>query len=674
MPNPSPRVVQEPEAPLPRLRHEKVIATGNGVSISIALAEPIIFLDTIHDRRRSKTKLLRGTLRLKVSKPVKVKKIYLTFKGLSQVFWPQGLPAKKHQHYHNKSIMNHTWTFFNAQFPDAEKGYGTTYHRISTPSRSKYIPKEGGSISLPSLDRITKAGATASVTNVRDIKRLSLQSVQSRSFGKGESPNCTSSVAHKGYKVFQPGEYLYNFELPIDCRLPETIKTDMSFVKYELEAMVERTGTIRPNIIGSREISFIRSPAENSLEHIEPIAIARTWEDQLHYDIIISGKSFPIGGQIPIAFSFTPLSKVCLNSIKVYVTENVQYWGKTKADGRTETPKKLILFEKRADATANSKYPGGHSITTAGGGLSWDQRVASSLGEDIAVPGATNLLGNLDTDSEVGPTEMEFAVQLPNCLHMKGKESAQQLHFDATYEHIEIHHWIKVVLRLSRRDHNDPDARKHFEISIDSPIHITSCLTSQSNINVPSYTSPPIVTATEERACGCPGAPVIGQFFPPPSRGSTNTTTTSFSTDSDASHPAQRCFTSGSGGLARPVPAHLADTHMQPVSPPQQQSTIDPIARPIHLMRMPSFAPPPFEEDTQPPLFTPPPPYTSLYQDMDQRDGLEDYFDRLRMAEQECDDNTRGSSRVDVPLTPGGRVNRSMDVPREWIRVGEPTQ
>jgi hypothetical protein len=90
----------------------------------------------------------------------------------------------------------------------------------------------------------------------------------------------------------------------------------------------------------------------------------------------------------------------------------------------------------------------------------------------------------------------------------------------------------------------------------------------------------------------------------------------------------------------------------------------------MHLLRAPSFAPPAFEDvPPPPPLITPPPEYTSIVGD-NREAVLEDYFSRLSCYEETADD-PRGLGRVDVPLTPGGRVNRSMDVPREWIRLDE---
>lgn len=195
-------------------------------------------------------------------------------------------------------------------------------------------------------------------------------------------------------------------------------------------------------------------------------------------------------------------------------------------------------------------------------------------------------------------------------------------------------------MRLSKVDEKDPSKRRHFEISIDSPFHILSCKATQGNIYLPAYNTPssdPVIPP-EEHECGCPGAPVSRR------KGSCTPS-------SD--------LTSGSGGVARPEQAHL--THE-----PNER-----VARPMHLLRAPSFAPPAFDEvEPPPPLVTPPPDYTSIVGDTDQETVLNDYFQRLSYYE-EHEDEERGTGRVDVPLTPGGRVNRSMDVPREWVRLGE---
>lgn len=243
--------------------------------------------------------------------------------------------------------------------------------------------------------------------------------------------------------MFPAGDYLYDFEFPLDSSLPETINSELGFARYDLEVAVERSGAFRPNLTCTMEIPVIRTPPEDSQGLHEQIAISRDWEDQLHYDITISGNSFPLGSQIPIAFKLTPLAKVECHWIKVYVTENVQYWRANKSAHRFQPAKKVLLFEKRADSTSTSTYPGSSMRLTAGGGVNHSHLVAAADGEEIVDQSQTNILGNVSSDGG-GATEMEFYVQLPNCRQMKGCEDSQCLHLDTTYENIRINHWIKV--------------------------------------------------------------------------------------------------------------------------------------------------------------------------------------------------------------------------------------
>lgn len=430
------------------LADEKPVASGNGVSISISLAEPVLFLQGFdqNDTTSRNTTMLRGSLLIRVTKQAKLKSISLNFRGRSETEWPEGIPPRRTEFRDTTTIMNHTWSFFNCQMPQAEYSYGADIVQLQkAPSVTQ---KEVG---VTAAQFAQRTSSPAPSMNPRDAKRLSLQANHSRSFGKGDTIGGGPSVAQKGFKVFHPGDYIYNFELPLDSRLPESIAVDLGSVKYELEALVERSGAFRANLVGSKELTMIRAPTEGSLEQTEPIAISRNWEDQLHYDIVISGKSFPLGSSVPIAFKLTPLAKVQCHRIKVFVTENVQYFTNNKRVHRLEPTRKVQLFEKRADGPSVSSYPGSSIRITAGGGIPYDHREAAARGEEGVPRDTSNLLGNLDSDSgAVGPTEMEFNVQLPSCHMMKEKLKSERLHFDTTYPNIQVNHWIKVKIQSNK--------------------------------------------------------------------------------------------------------------------------------------------------------------------------------------------------------------------------------
>ena len=74
------------------MRNEKVVASGHGITVSISLAEPVLFLEGFdrNDTDFRKATILRGSLHLKLTKSTKIKRIYLKFKGVAQTNWPEG--------------------------------------------------------------------------------------------------------------------------------------------------------------------------------------------------------------------------------------------------------------------------------------------------------------------------------------------------------------------------------------------------------------------------------------------------------------------------------------------------------------------------------------------------------------------------------------------------------
>lgn len=231
-------------------------------------------------------------------------------------------------------------------------------------------------------------------------------------------------------------------------------------------------------------------------------------EDQLHYEILISGKAFPLNGTIPIAFKFTPLAKVRLHRIKIFLTENVEYYCRDKKVHRLEPMRKVLLLEKQAQKSANSPRPTGRqnsvtSLSSMNGGIgvsgSRPANSGSHLGGAIGrltrpalgrLPtvkdlSALSLLGNLEGGDASGvSTEFEVEVALPGCqsvrtpLDPRNKNSPLipvKFHHGTIWPNLVVHHWIKIVLRLSKTEDAEPNGkRRHFEISIDSPIHLLS--------------------------------------------------------------------------------------------------------------------------------------------------------------------------------------------------------
>lgn len=657
------------------------------MSCSILLAEPNIFLSGFdhdghgHREGQSGTALLRGKLQLRVTKNVKIKAVQLKLLGRARTEWPEGIPPLKQDVFEEESLRTQVLTFFNAMNDGWESDYGNqcTYHlKSSSPN--------GSSTNLVRPNPSSSLTPHQNNLSAKEIKRLSLQSVQSRSFQKGDSPIATPTQA-KGYKVFYPGTYDYTFELPIDHHQLETTKLQYGSVKWELHATVDRAGAFKPNLHGTKEVSIVRVPDQLSLEMTEPISISRQWEDQLHYDIVISGKSFPIGSKIPIAFKLTPLAKVQVHKLKVYVTESIEYWTNDKRVTRKDPGRKILLLEKSAGKPLDSSYASSEVRTLRGGELDPEQRREAreaaarrraqdaarrqTTAEPLPEPSA-NLLGDLDLGLETiwGSTEIEANVQIPTC-EMMAKNKELRLNPDCSWKNVNVFHWIKVVMRISRIDPEDPSGtkRRHFEISIDSPFTVLNCRATHANTNLPAYSGANCNGTTYQSTCGCPDA---------------------FTVPTDASPSSSEGSLPGVNPNAENLPAPPQAAHLADGVSGQQEP------RPIHLLRVPSFNPPAFEDDIAPPpaaelvtdvpepVMTPPPQYDVVV-GTPSVDGLADYFARLADAGYEGHEDSESdpddspprildrTGRVNVanPRTPGGRrmPSRSLEISRPTIQL-----
>ncbi|KAL2280850.1 hypothetical protein FJTKL_12165 [Diaporthe vaccinii] len=648
------------------IQQPKPIASGSGLSCTIILAEPNVFLTgfdhdghTRHESHNS-TALLRGKMQLNVTKNTKVKSVTLKLLGKARTEWPEGIPPLKVDMYEEESLRTQALTFFHAMHDGWETEYGNqcTYKLKGTPmnlnlNRSSLSPGDSASV-------LQMGSRQRSNMSAKELKRLSLRSVESRSFGKGESP-LASQVQARGFKVFFPGMYEYSFELPIDHHQLETIKLQYGAVKWELEAAVERAGAFKPNLHGTKEVSIVRVPDQMSLETSEPISISRQWEDQLHYDIMISGKSFPIGAKIPIAFKLTPLAKVQVHKLKVFVTEAIEYWTNDRKVTRKDPGRKILLLEKTAGKPLDKQYESSQLRILSGGELSPDERdvarqaaqrrrtIEAQRTHSSAAPlpePTENLLGDLDLGLETywGSTEMEMNVQMPTC-EMMAKDKSLRLHPDCSWKNVNVYHWMKIVMRISRIDPDDPAGkrRRHFEISIDSPFTVLNCRATQANTALPEYNSPDTSGTRHQTSCGCPDAqvfnsgttpdnssgslvdtaPVNAALPMPPQAAHLHTSSQGINGNSTAASPTTSSPTTATAGAAGPT--------SNPVSPNPLQRVRDQECnpRPMHLLRYPSFDPPPFDYDQAPPPLPTPPPNYDIVVGTPSVDGLADYFQRL---------------------------------------------
>lgn len=402
--------------------HDVILQTG-GLTAAIVLAEPTIFLSGFskNEQQESTPALVRGSLILRVTKPKKLKSITLDFSGISRTEWPEGIPSEKNETYESKEVFSHQWRLFSVQ--------------------QKSAASSSGAHSVISLDSEHKIGESAS-NGTNSNNPLEPSTSTSHTLVNQQE------AVSKGYRVFNPAEYIYNFELMLPHTLPETIRCNFGNVRWGFNLEIDRQGKFKPKLNAFKEVTLLRALGPSNLESSEPIVISRDWEDLLHYEIIIAGKAFAIGQTFNVGIGLVRMSKVKCHRIRIYITEHTEYFCRNNRIHRVEPSHKFLLLEH--------KSPEGHR-----GDL------LSQQGSDIS-----------------GLTEFEFNVKIPE--HFPSRRD--YLHPNANTECIKVYHWIKAVMRLSRQDSSSPNDSKCYEVSIDSPITLVDAQTLLKN-ELPQYNS-----------------------------------------------------------------------------------------------------------------------------------------------------------------------------------------
>jgi len=116
-----------------------------------------------------------------------------------------------------------------------------------------------------------------------------------------------------------PGIYTYPIYFQIPADLPPTMLCDYGAVSWRLHAHVHRPGAFRHKYTAEHPVIVVSCPADDDIEETENIIIERHWDHQLQYLIAVSGRSFYIGGTLPVTFTLMPLSKAKVYRIAVYL-------------------------------------------------------------------------------------------------------------------------------------------------------------------------------------------------------------------------------------------------------------------------------------------------------------------------------------------------------------------
>lgn len=449
---------------------KKPTAESGSVKMYIISVEPNVYVEGFSKDEISKRppSILRGALFIRVTKPVKIKSISLTFSGVSRTEWPEGIPPKRDEYQEVNPLINHTWPFFDYQYTTAgNKGTDIFIPRTEdelhdfslTPMSSYDTNGDLHSIKSPNSLMSTLIGATTSNSSAKKSSRMknvllpnfkSRRTTSDSNFLNPQQSNAssvTSNPTADEAKLFPVGDYIYTFELPIHSSLPESMKVSYGSNRYSLEATIERSGKFKSNLYGKRPINIIRAPFQDSVEENQPIIINRDWENRLQYDIVIYSKQVVLNSYLPISFRMIPLEKVKVHRLRVFMTEHLDYYCHNKKVHRTEPQRKVLLLDHKPPEGASE-----------------------------------NLLAY--NDDEIGGMELDFQVFVPE-IYGPGR----RLSPESDNENIQCHHWIKICIRISKSEPSpeNPDKRKQYELTIDSPMHLLSPFCAHANTLLPSY-------------------------------------------------------------------------------------------------------------------------------------------------------------------------------------------
>ncbi|OCH90613.1 hypothetical protein OBBRIDRAFT_819245 [Obba rivulosa] len=294
-----------------------------------------------------------------------------------------------------------------------------------------------------------------------------------------------------GWKEFRKGVYTYPISFSIPANSPPSMQCEYGSVIWRLKAYAHRPGTFTTKLSAMQEITVVACPSEEDTEETESIIVERQWDTQMQYLITISGRSFVVGGTIPISITFMPWTKMKIYRVSVVIEEKVDYYTQFKRVARSDPIIKVPLLSLK------SSHKDGPPILP----LSIDDPDAFRKSPFIEIVGPDDDLGEYaSTLMGPGPWVIRQELQLPKAngpLHFTNKNRRSNIF---------VSHVLKIVFRVERGDDSaiDPQTgkRKLFDIVVQTPVHLLSYLCQ------PEFTAlPPYSGALQDIAVPLPSQP-----------------------------------------------------------------------------------------------------------------------------------------------------------------------
>lgn len=270
-------------------------------------------------------------------------------------------------------------------------------------------------------------------------------------------------AAAEGWKEFKKGTYTFPISFSIPGNAPATMTCDYGSVTWRLKAIVHRPGAFKAKMTAVREVITVACPSADDTEDTESVIVERHWDQQLQYLICVSGRSFYVGGTVPVTFTLMPLAKINIHRLSVFMEERVDYYTNMKRIARTDPIARFTLLSIKGDDNRTPILPLRSDDPDA---LRHSPLFALvEPGDDLSEV-ASNLMGP-------GPWTLHQDLKLPaSCSLMKFSNKNRQ-------SNIIVTHTLKLVMRVERGDNLFMDGktgkRKLFDIVVQTPVLILSC-------------------------------------------------------------------------------------------------------------------------------------------------------------------------------------------------------
>ncbi|KAK7897132.1 hypothetical protein LTR67_005021 [Exophiala xenobiotica] len=316
---------------------------------------------------------------------------------------------------------------------------------------------------------------------VRRLKKVSREEVVHHLWNFLHHDKSVGDSRATSMQKFAPGQYSWNFELPLASSLPETIDLPLGKVSYTLRASATEAGHSFNTATFLQNITLLRIPCVCSLELTEPYEV-RGLLQGLRYSFSLAAKSCRVGGQLPLTIKLSSPTDRSWQSINVSMVEDIQYRTRDGQAHREQSRVKAVLYTKRAKRDPLHQRAL-RRISAAG------EKMAPAYASGVVIekhqPRRSGSVSHLE-DADMEYLHERAILSLPSCSKIEA---------DTAYKCLYVRHHLLITI-AAYVEINEYD-RKHFQIRIRMPIQIITCKLCDGNATLPEYSESPAALTME---------------------------------------------------------------------------------------------------------------------------------------------------------------------------------